>query len=98
MAELNKVQHIIQGLYGISESEKMIPNESARFTLQKTIECLEKALTTSEAEIRARVIDEFAERLHELCGFEDGFYQYPFLLHESRIDEIASQMKESEKA
>ena len=41
---MDKVKHIIQGLYGISESEKMIPNENARFTLHKTIECLEKAL------------------------------------------------------
>jgi hypothetical protein len=49
----------------------------------------------TESEIRANAIDEFAERLHELCGFEDGFYRYPFLLHESRIDEVAKQLKES---
>ena len=42
---------------------------------------------------RARAIDDFAERLHELCGYEEDDIQYPYLLHESRIDEIAEQMK-----
>lgn len=42
---------------------------------------------------RAKTIDEFAERLHNLCGFEIDYIQYPYLLDESRIDEIAKQMK-----
>ena len=41
----------------------------------------------------AKAIDEFAERLHELCGIEIGDYQYTDLLHESKIDEIAEQLK-----
>lgn len=44
-------------------------------------------------EIRAKAIDEFAERLHDLCGYEEDGFQYPYLLHESRIDEIAEQLK-----
>ena len=40
-----------------------------------------------------KAIDEFVERLHELCGYEEDGFQYPYLLHESRIDEIAEQMK-----
>jgi len=47
-----------------------------------------------EQEIRAKAIDEFAERLKELCGYEEDGFQYPYLLHESRIDEIAEEMKE----
>ena len=46
---------------------------------------------------RAKAIDEFAERLHNLCGFEIEDYQYPYLLDESRIDEIAKQLKASGK-
>ena len=38
-------------------------------------------------------IEKFAERLHDLCGFEIDNIQYPYLLDESRIDEIAKQMK-----
>ena len=60
---MNKIKSIIQGLYGISESENMISKESARFTLSKTVECLELALKEHDKEIRAKVIDEFAERL-----------------------------------
>ena len=41
-----------------------------------------------------KAIDEFAEKLHDLCGFEIDDIQYPYLLHESRIDEIAEQLKE----
>ena len=37
---MKKIKSIIQGLYGISESEKMMPKESARYTLNKTVECL----------------------------------------------------------
>ena len=44
---------------------------------------------------RAKAIDEFAERLHDLCGFEIDYIQYPYLLEESRIDEIAEQLKEN---
>lgn len=40
-----------------------------------------------------KAIDEFAERLHELCGMEIGDCQYQDVLHESRIDEIAKQLK-----
>ena len=47
-----KIKHIIQGLYGISESEKIMPNENARFILNKTIECLEIALSECEQEIQ----------------------------------------------
>lgn len=49
-----------------------------------------------DKKIRDRAIEEFAEKLHELCGYEENDYQYPYLLHESRIDEIAEQMKEVE--
>ena len=49
--------------------------------------------TTTEAEIRAKAINEFAEKLHDLCGVEIGEYQYTDLLHESWIDEIAEQLK-----
>lgn len=52
-----------------------------------------KEIELSEQEIREKAIDEFAERLHELCGYEEDGFQYPYLLHESRIDEIAEQMK-----
>lgn len=38
-------------------------------------------------------IDDFAEKLHGLCGFEIDDIQYPYILHESRIDEIAEQLK-----
>lgn len=44
-----------------------------------------------------KAIDEFAEKLHDLCGFEIDDIQYPYLLHESRIDEIAEQLKEGGK-
>ena len=44
-------------------------------------------------EVRAKAIDEFAERLHDLCGFEIDGIQYPYLLCESRIDEIAEEYK-----
>lgn len=44
-------------------------------------------------EVRAKVINEFAEHLHELCGFEIDGVQYPYLLHESRINEIAEKMR-----
>lgn len=40
-----------------------------------------------------KAIDDFAERLRELCGVEIGDYQYSDLLHESRIDEIAEELK-----
>ena len=40
-----------------------------------------------------KAIDDFAEKLHDLCGFEIDDIQYPYLLHESRIDEIAEQLK-----
>ena len=40
-----------------------------------------------------KAIDDFAEKLHNLCGWEENDFQYPYLLHESRIDEIAEQMK-----
>ena len=62
---MNKVQHIIQGLYGIAESEKMLPNENARFTLRKTVECLEKALEEHDKKIHDAAIDKFAEWLYE---------------------------------
>lgn len=54
-------------------------------------------LQAHDAEVRAKAIDEFAERLHELCGVEIGDYQYTDLLHESRIDEIAKLLKEGGK-
>ena len=41
----------------------------------------------------AKAITEFAERLHELCGMQIGDYQYDDVLHESRIDEIATELK-----
>lgn len=44
-----------------------------------------------------KAIDDFAEKLHGLCGFEIDDIQYPYILHESRIDEIAEQLKEGEK-
>lgn len=40
-----------------------------------------------------KAIDDFAEKLHDLCGFEIDDIQYPYLLDESRIDEIAQQLK-----
>ena len=50
-------------------------------------------LDTMFKEIRAKAIDEFAERLHNLCGWEEDDFRYPYLLHESRIDEIAEELK-----
>lgn len=54
-----------------------------------------KEVDTSEydKEIRNKIVEKFAEKMHELCGYEENDYQYPYLLHESRIDEIAEQMK-----
>lgn len=52
-----------------------------------------KRIFSKEQEIRNKAIDVFAERLHDLCGYEIDDYQYPYLLHESRIDEIAEQLK-----
>ena len=49
---------------------------------------IELALLNEDAD----TIDEFAERLHGLCGYEENDFQYPYLLHESRIDEIAKQL------
>lgn len=45
------------------------------------------------AEGYEKAIDDFAEKLHDLCGFEIDDIQYPYLLHESRIDEVAEQLK-----
>ena len=71
---MNKIKSIIQGLYGISESENMISKESARFTLSKTVECLELALKEHDKEIRAKAIDEFAEKIQweylNSCGLK----------------------------
>ena len=40
-----------------------------------------------------KATDDFAEKLHDLCGFEIDDIRYPYLLHESRIDEVAEQLK-----
>ena len=58
-----KVECIIEGLYGISESEKMMPNKTAREILNDTIKCLEKALVEQEIIIRAKAINDFADRV-----------------------------------
>lgn len=82
---MNKVQHIIQGLYGISESEKMIPNKNARFTLNKTVECLETALEEHEKEIRNKTIEEFSEKIKTI---------YPFTLLElEELDKLIEEMR-----
>ena len=57
------------------------------------LDCSDAKIKKAKRTARAKAIDEFAERLHDLCGFEIDDYQYPYLLHESRIDEIAEQMK-----
>ena len=64
-----------------------------RLCLDAMCEIVDDQPATTEAEIRAKAIDEFAEKLHELCGMEIGDYQYPDILHESRIDEIVEQLK-----
>ena len=96
---MNKIQRIIQGLYGISESEQMMPRESARFTLNKTVECLELALVEYDKEIRAKAIDEFAHQLKETLNQEfpsnyESTRPY-FSLENARlsVDDIAEQMK-----
>lgn len=61
---------------------------------QEEYEALVKKLEGHDKTVRAKAIDEFAEKLHDLCGVEIGEYQYTDLLHESRIDEIAEQLKE----
>lgn len=50
------IKRVIEGLYGIAESEKMIPNESARFTLKKTVDCLKQAEIDIRADERTKVI------------------------------------------
>ena len=84
------IQSIIQGLYGISESEKMIPKENARFTLYKTIECLENALKQYEQEIKNKTIDDFAERVK--VDIDASYYEL-FL-----IDELVEKMKEEQQS
>lgn len=63
------------------------------FTKSTAEGCIKRLPTTTEADIRNKAIDEFAEKLHDLCGVEIGEYQHTDLLHESRIDEIAEQLK-----
>lgn len=83
------IQSIIQELYGISESEKMIPKESARFTLCKTIECLENTLKQYEQEIKNKTIDDFAERVK--VDIDASYYEL-FL-----IDELVEKIKEEQQ-
>lgn len=71
-----------------------IGNEKEYNLLEKLIHGIENEPTISEQKIRDKAIEEFAGKLHELCGYEEDDYQYPYLLHESRIDEIAEQMRE----
>lgn len=56
--------------------------------------------TITEAEIRAKAIDEFAERMKELFKYESAWgntqYRQRFAIDISKIDEIAEQMKEVE--
>ncbi len=103
---MNKVEHIIQGLYGISESEKMMPNENARFTLNKTVECLEIALEEHDKEIREKTINGLVNKLKklyqaydiDLCLQDNVHLNYTdsCIALESYIDEIAEQLKRGE--
>lgn len=96
---MEKIQHVIQGLYGIAESEKMLPKESVRFTLRKTVECLEKALGEHDREIRNATIGEFAKLLKEHVGRHyvdcDGYFGgiQEEILYADYIDEIAEELK-----
>lgn len=38
-------------------------------------------------------IKEFSERLHELSGMQIGDFQYNDIIHESRVDEVAKELK-----
>ena len=53
--------------------------------------------TTTEAEIRAKAIDEFAERLKELFKYESAWgkteYHKRFVIDISKIDELAEEMR-----
>lgn len=53
--------------------------------------------TTTEAEIRAKAIDEFAEKLKELFKYESAWgetqYYQRLVIDISKIDEIAEQLK-----
>ena len=81
--DTEKMQRIIQGLYGIAESKKMLPKESARFTLKKTIECLEMALKEHDKEICDKAIDEFAEKLIEKLQEEKQFATNDYNFHKA---------------
>lgn len=86
-----RISSILQGLYGISESETMMPKESARFTLNRTIHCLEVVLLQAEqteAELRTSIINEFVNRAWRELGAEDE----DSYARESII-KIAEQMK-----
>lgn len=61
--------------------------------LKKEVELYRNLDKTNFSDGYNKAVDEFAEKLHDLCGYEMDDYQYPYLLHESRIDEIAEQMK-----
>ena len=88
---MNKIQRIIQGLYGISESEQMMPRESARFTLNKTVECLELALEEHDKEIRAKAIDEFVATL--VPRLTDAIYQKDVEGMTNLINGVAEELK-----
>lgn len=53
--------------------------------------------TTTEADIRAKAIDEFAEKLKELFKYESAWgetqYYQRLVIDISKIDEIAEQLK-----
>lgn len=97
MDKRKQIHSIIQGLYGISESEKMMPKEAARFTLSKTVECLKTALEQYEEEIRKQTITEIEAELKEKAFYSsiyDDSCQWIVKLED--VDKIAKEMKNSE--
>ena len=55
--------------------------------------CLDYGIEKGYEKGYEKAITEFAERLHEICGMQIGGYQYDDVLHENRIDEIATELK-----
>lgn len=90
---MKKIKSIIQGLYGISESKKMIPKESARYTLNKTVECLEIALEQHNQEVETLIQKQ--DKIKEILKYrENAFDGNEFGATYSDLDNIIEQISE----
>lgn len=94
---MKKIKSIIQGLYGISESEKMMPKESSRYTLNKTIECLEIALEQYDTKLQTdlKTLTEKQNKIKEILKYREiAFDSNEFGATYSDLDNIIEQISD----